>query len=566
LLYTLQCIKTIHDYEKENNLTKSGIVIYMNIGVHPSYKGKKWAEGGFDKIKKYLVQEMGYSESEVSIVSGKVSNIVKEKEKNKFLAGRSTVMIGSSTISTGVDLQNNSSALFMDSFDWNPTDNEQINGRIHRQGNRFAFVRIVYPMIMNSADPVIFQLLNEKSDRIKSIWDKYDKGTTLDLKDFDPKKFKKDLLDDPEDMVDFWIEEQMTEIDDELIILSRRLEDLRSANEDFLTLKKYTPVMKTMLTVIDGFKKNLEKEELKRRFNEKKEEIENNTELTDEQAFMELRKLKKDFYDFTNDPDGRFVYDDFSSLSNEELLPKINYNILDAKSWYNKNVISNYEKKRELQRFFETNFPEQSSGNYQGEYNSVFLDWTSEWRINNIVNEWRGAVRKEKKIREQLLLLGISIDDIELAKQQVSDRISELTEDRSKIRIKAEEKYDEFALLSEQRKGVAPTISERVAEFAKMNDLLKIQIKAFESDKAKVIDIPEQKLDIKPKVKVVEPVVEVVEETIEKDEETLSEIEYLKQSIQAFNDLLEIEDDEDEIQFLKQKIESFEDLLLLENI
>ena len=171
--YAIECIKTIHDYELENNLVKSGCVIYMNLGVNVSFKkdGKtfKWKESGFEKIKQYLINVMGYSAEEVSTVSGSLPPIEKERAKNKFLSGKSTVLIGSSTISTGVDLQNNASALFLCSYDWNPTDNEQIAGRIHRQGNKFAKVRIVYPMVMNSADPNIFQQLYEKIFGIEMI-------------------------------------------------------------------------------------------------------------------------------------------------------------------------------------------------------------------------------------------------------------------------------------------------------------------------------------------------------------------------------------------------------------
>ena len=102
---------------------------------------------------------MGYDENEVVLISGSTPNIEKERAKNSFLAGKSTILIGSNSISTGIDLQNNASSLFLCDFSWNPTDNEQISGRINRQGNRFANVRIVYPMVENSADPVIFQLL-----------------------------------------------------------------------------------------------------------------------------------------------------------------------------------------------------------------------------------------------------------------------------------------------------------------------------------------------------------------------------------------------------------------------
>jgi len=95
--YAIECIKTIHDYELENNLVKSGCVIYMNLGVNVSFKkdGKtfKWKESGFEKIKQYLINVMGYSAEEVSTVSGSLPPIEKERAKNKFLSGKSTVLI-----------------------------------------------------------------------------------------------------------------------------------------------------------------------------------------------------------------------------------------------------------------------------------------------------------------------------------------------------------------------------------------------------------------------------------------------------------------------------------------
>jgi hypothetical protein len=59
----------------------------MNIGVNVSFKGKdgkksKWSEGGFEKIKQYLINRMGYSADEISIVSGGLSPIEEERAKN----------------------------------------------------------------------------------------------------------------------------------------------------------------------------------------------------------------------------------------------------------------------------------------------------------------------------------------------------------------------------------------------------------------------------------------------------------------------------------------------------
>jgi SNF2 family DNA or RNA helicase len=238
----------------------------MNLGVNVSFKFKdgstfKWKDSGLDKIKKYLINRMGYSAEEVSIVSGGMSNIDKEREKNKFLSGKSSVLIGSASISTGVDLQDNASALFLCSFDWNPTDNEQIAGRIHRQGNRFEKIRIVYPMVRNSADPSIFQQLYEKTLRIKNIWDKNDKGNTLDLKDFDLNTLRKGIMDEPEDLAKYWEEEQIDEIETMEKLYNARLTNLDDAVVYKNILDRTTNLMKGMIVVLDAFKKYKDKKQ-----------------------------------------------------------------------------------------------------------------------------------------------------------------------------------------------------------------------------------------------------------------------------------------------------------------
>lgn len=196
---------------------------------------------------------------------------MKKKEQKLFLAGNSTILIGSSSISTGIDLQNNASSLFICDFNWNPTDNEQISGRIHRQGNRFEKIRVVYPMVMNSADQNIFQQLYEKTLRIKNIWDKNDTGKTLNLKDFDVNSLRKGILDEPEDLANYWLEEQNEELETSDIVLDRRLDDLRKARDEKEILDLYTPQMKGMIVVIDAYKKFQAKAKIKQTMDEKTE-------------------------------------------------------------------------------------------------------------------------------------------------------------------------------------------------------------------------------------------------------------------------------------------------------
>jgi hypothetical protein len=556
LTYTLKCVKSIHDYEIQNDLPKSGIVIYMNIGVNVSFKTKtgqtfKWKESGFEKIKQYLINNMGYSAEEVSIVSGGMKPIDKEREKNKFLSGKSTVLIGSSTISTGVDLQNNASALFLCSYDWNPTDNEQINGRIHRQGNRFEKIRIVYPMVMNSADPNIFQQLYEKTLRIKNIWDRNDKGNTLDLKDFDVNSLRKGILDEPEDLATYWKEEQVEEIDTLDVVLDRRLTDLRNASTDKQTLDIFTPQMKGIIVILDAYKKYKQRKEAEERYNEKlgdaqdeydekvaelKEKLENDDDFAVtygveiKKAKEKLEKAKEkvagDVYDFKNDPDGRFVYLTYDDIGDgDELFKNVNKYITNSDSLFNR---MSYDEKREIySSWLKNNFPRFQAGKYdlsksedEDTYNYVDIDSLAP-SLN--ANKWKGAYRGFEKIKENLKILGIEFEDIPEAINLINEQKKEIADQKAQIFQEYPKKLQEYTLAKEERLVIQPTIEQRVEEFAEYNYILNEVVPTFDIDRAKVVEVPFEKLDIKPKAELIEKQIE--QAVIEEEKPIVAEVD-----------------------------------------
>ena len=553
LTYTLNCIKSIHEYELENNLPKSGCVIYMNIGVNVSFKnaeGKKfkWAEGGFEKIRQYLINKMGYSADEVSIVSGGLSPIEKERAKNRFLSGKSSVLIGSSTISTGVDLQNNASALFLCSFDWNPTDNEQISGRIHRQGNRFEKIRIVYPMVMNSADPNIFQQLYEKTLRIKNIWDRNDKGNTLDLKDFDVNSLRKGILDDPEDLTVYWKEEQTDELETLDIVLDRRLTDLRNARADKDILDLYTPQMKGMIVVIDAYRKFKSKAEAKARMDEKiadaqdeynekvaelKEQLEEDDDFAPKysaemkKAKEKLEKVKEkakeDIYDFENDPEGRYKYLTYDEIGDgDDLLKMVNRYITNSDSYYSK-LDYNTDLRDIYAGWLRDNFPRFQEGKYdfsksEEEDTRIYVDYQSSAPQNN-ANKWKGAYRGFGKVKENLQILGIEFDDIPQAIDSINEEKERIKQELENVKQQLPIKLQEFILAKEERMVVQPTIQQRVDEFADMNPILHEVVPVLPMDKAKAVEVPTEKLPIKPSKKDVEKeVIEEIEEAVIEEE------------------------------------------------
>jgi len=230
LTYVIESIRTIKEYHEKEGTAMSGVVIYMDRGVH-----------FFPLLREYLIREAGFEEHEVGIISSKLitptpkglpKDEAKEHVKNLFLGKifnpttmeletlpeeqRMKIVIGSSTIKEGINLQAHSSALFNCWLDWNPTDIQQLEGRIYRQGNKFKNVRIVNPLMIDSMDIFMFQKLEEKTSRINTIWESDGRTNVLKTEDFNPKELKMALIKDPAVLAELETIDDVDAIDNEI--------------------------------------------------------------------------------------------------------------------------------------------------------------------------------------------------------------------------------------------------------------------------------------------------------------------------------------------------------------
>lgn len=139
------------------------------------------------------------------------------------------ILIGSAAISEGMDLNGNSIALYNTMMGWNPSECIQVEGRIWRQGNQQGHVHIVYPLIYDSIDSLLFQKHDEKESRIDQLF-KY-KGNTLNVADLDPEKLKYELIKDSTVRAKMRIDDEAAVIKNELLMLDSRLTDYDSLVE-----------------------------------------------------------------------------------------------------------------------------------------------------------------------------------------------------------------------------------------------------------------------------------------------------------------------------------------------
>lgn len=247
LKYVMGAIQSVKEYHESRNEPVSGQVIYMDRGIQY-----------FGLLKEYLVKEIGYKEEEVGIIkSGLPKSGTRSKEyiKNLFNGEiynektrefdkvsdekRIKIVIGSSTIKEGINLQKYGTVLYNCFIDWNPTDIQQLEGRIYRQGNNYSAVRIVNPLVIDSADIFLFQKLQEKTARLNSIWSTDGKTNTLKTEEFSPEELKYALIRDPQVIAELKIIEDKSKIDSDLLGYNRQLEQARNVVRAAYTVNNY---------------------------------------------------------------------------------------------------------------------------------------------------------------------------------------------------------------------------------------------------------------------------------------------------------------------------------------
>ena len=180
------CDSIIEQYRKN---PKNGQIMYMPSGVEQ-----------FPQVRNYLIRH-GLPKEAIATVSGAATTDKALEARDETFKdfndpeGRCKVIIGSSTIKEGCNLNGNTSTIYCTQLDWNPTDVQQLWGRGWRQGNRQGIVHCVTPLMHDSLDPMIYQKHDEKSARTDDLYSY--KGDTMNARDINPEELKFALIKDP---------------------------------------------------------------------------------------------------------------------------------------------------------------------------------------------------------------------------------------------------------------------------------------------------------------------------------------------------------------------------------
>lgn len=222
LQYALEVIKTIKNDPKTSDF--GTFLFFGKLGVehHPA-------------LAKYFARELGFKDSEVAYLSGDVTEDEKEIIKERFNNGKVKVLLGGDQTKEGIDLQNNGFATINLALGWNPTQIAQVEGRVWRQGNRRTIAPLIYPLVENSGDSMIYGKFEEKGGRINDLFSYA--GTIFDVGEIDPAEKKIALLTNPEDKTKIQIEINKTAFQNESVLLEADIKSLVKAKSDMETLR-----------------------------------------------------------------------------------------------------------------------------------------------------------------------------------------------------------------------------------------------------------------------------------------------------------------------------------------
>ena len=202
-----------------------GQIIYLPRGVKES-----------TSVKQYLISR-GIPTKALSMINSSTTELQKQRITTAFNdpTAMLKVLIGSESISEGVDLNGNTLVLYNCMLGWNPTEPVQVEGRLWRQGNRQKKVHIVYPLMYNSIDSLIYQKHDEKVSRIDALWSY--RGDRLNVEDINPAELKFDLIKSADMKADIILEEELLPLKKQIKIIDESFDLIKTAEEQKKTIE-----------------------------------------------------------------------------------------------------------------------------------------------------------------------------------------------------------------------------------------------------------------------------------------------------------------------------------------
>ena len=228
-------LKTTMDLIRQNKTDKpeAGQIIYSELAVQQ-----------FPRLKEYLVDQVGYKADEVGIITGATNKNQRLDIQEKFNAGKIKIVIGSEAIQEGMNLQENTTDMYLLTLPYNFTSLRQTEGRMWRQGNKWENVRMNYMLTNDSIDVFMLQKLQAKQSRYMEAIKKG--ANIIDVSDVDTQELKTAIITNSETRAEIEVELMKKRYENEktkhaadLGFISRKFEEYNKVYEVYVNAQKH---------------------------------------------------------------------------------------------------------------------------------------------------------------------------------------------------------------------------------------------------------------------------------------------------------------------------------------
>lgn len=204
----------------------------------------------------YLVKNVGYKPEEIAVMTGKTTEDQRTSIMEKFNTWVVKVLIGGTPTKEGINLQDNAYITMNLSLGWNPTEWIQVEWRWWRQGNNLNRILMIYPLVEDSGDILLFQKFLEKSSRINDLFGM--EWLTFDVGEIDAEEKRLMLMTDPIAKARIFISMERAKISwkenylkSELFELERKTKELATLKNDVLRQAWYNEYYQKEKTKMD---------------------------------------------------------------------------------------------------------------------------------------------------------------------------------------------------------------------------------------------------------------------------------------------------------------------------
>ena len=302
--YAIECaINTIiYDSKKGgiNDRQVGGQIIYVNKGKSMKYGGSYY--NLYELIKTYIVdrkityydniteKETLLTRANIGIITGGMSGTVTQTSKegkeiideidgnkkkigkredirDKFNDGRIKILIGSSAIKEGIDLNKRAHTLYVLDSDFSPSNAMQLEGRIWRQKNMWKYVRIVYVLGIDSIDAFVYSKLQTKIGEIKKMLEAgvYELNKTQYT--IDAKERIRNIITDIDQLTDLAWQDKVDELNEKVAKFSDEKSKLETIKNKYGEVKdsfnNYIPLINNLYELVIYEEKKKLAEEVK---------------------------------------------------------------------------------------------------------------------------------------------------------------------------------------------------------------------------------------------------------------------------------------------------------------